>query len=245
MNAFARRQSRKQLALLGKGHGRDARAQLLDEGAHARLERGIAVGGGDQPEHHAHAALVARVQRAESEKTSGKKALSAAVARYFFKLMAYKDEYEVARLYANTDFKKRIAEQFEGDYKLSYHLAPPMLAKKNDKGELIKKAYGPWVLTAFKLLAKLKGLRGTAFDVFGKTEERKGERALIGEYRDGIDALLPSLSAANLSLAVEIARIPEDIRGYGHVRERHLKTVRPKWAKLMADWRAGGQQQAA
>jgi indolepyruvate ferredoxin oxidoreductase len=138
-----------------------------------------------------------------------------------------------------------VASQFEGDYKLHYHLAPPLTAKKNAKGELVKQPFGPWMLTAFKLLAKMKGLRGGALDVFGKTEERKMERALIGEYRDSIDTVLSSLSPGNLSLAVEIARIPEDIRGYGHVKERHLKTARPKWAKLMADWRAGGHKQAA
>ena len=120
-----------------------------------------------------------------------------------------------------------------------------MIAKKNDHGELIKQPFGPWMLTAFRLLAKLKGLRGGAFDVFGRTEERRNERALIAEYRDGIEELLPSLAAANLALAVDIARIPEDIRGYGHVKERHVKAVRPKWATLMAEWRAGGQRKAA
>ena len=120
-----------------------------------------------------------------------------------------------------------------------------MLAKKNDRGELVKQPYGPWMLKAFGLVARLKGLRGTAFDVFGRTEERKMERALIGEYRACIDELLATLSAANHALAVDIARIPEDIRGYGHVKERHLLAARPKWASLMAQWRGGGQRQAA
>jgi indolepyruvate ferredoxin oxidoreductase len=124
-------------------------------------------------------------------------------------------------------------------------MAPPLVAKRNDKGELVKQHFGPWMLSAFRLLAKMKGLRGSALDVFGRTEERKMERALIGEYRESIEELLRSLSASNLSQAVEIARVPEDIRGYGHVKERHLKAARPKWAKLMADWRSGGHQQAA
>ena len=138
-----------------------------------------------------------------------------------------------------------MAEQFEGEYTLNYHLAPPLTAKKNDKGELQKSKFGPWMQTGFRLLAKLKGLRGTALDVFGNTEERKTERALIGEYRAAIDEVLASLDAGGLALAIEIARIPEEIRGYGHVKERHLVAARPKWAALMTQWRGGAQRQAA
>ena len=188
-------------------------------------------------------AFVEKVRAAEAPLNSKK--LSEAVARYLFKLMAYKDEYEVARLQSDPAFLAKIASQFEGDYKLHYHLAPPLTAKKNDKGELQKSKFGPAMLTGFKWLAKLKGLRGTAFDVFGRTEERRTERALIGEYKASIDELLGSLSAANLSLATEIARVPEDIRGYGHVKERHLAAARPKWVALMTEWRAGGQRRAA
>ena len=165
--------------------------------------------------------------------------LSEAVARYLFKLMAYKDEYEVARLHTDQAFTDKIAAMFEGDYKLVHHLAPPLSAQKNDKGELVKQSYGPWVRSAFGLLAKLKGLRGTALDIFGKTGERRTERALIVEYRACIDELLAGLTPEKLPLAVEIASIPEGIRGYGHVKERHLKTARPKWDALMAQWRGG------
>ncbi|HET6599929.1 MAG TPA: DUF6537 domain-containing protein, partial [Burkholderiaceae bacterium] len=171
--------------------------------------------------------------------------LTEAVARYLFKLMAYKDEYEVARLQSDPKFLATIAAQFEGDYKLNYHLAPPLIARRNDKDELVKRQFGPWMLTGFKLLARLKGLRGTPLDVFGRTVERKSERALIQEYRECIDELLGSLSSANLTLATEIARIPEEIRGYGHVKERHLAATRPKWAALMLQWRAAPQQQRA
>jgi indolepyruvate ferredoxin oxidoreductase len=152
--------------------------------------------------------------------------------------MAYKDEYEVARLHTDPAFVARLNAQFEGDFKLVHHLAPPMFAKKNERGELVKKPFGPWMRTAFGLLAKMKGLRGTALDPFGRTDERRTERALIGEYRAAIDELLASLSADKLPLAVEIARLPEDIRGYGHVKERHLTAARAKWAELMARWRA-------
>ena len=159
--------------------------------------------------------------------------------------MAYKDEYEVARLHTDRRFHEQLAAQFEGDFQLNYHLAPPLLARKNAQGELVKQPFGPWMLKAFGLLAKLKGLRGTAFDIFGKTEERRTERALIGEYRACIESLLPALNAGNLALAAQIARIPEDIRGYGHVKERHLKAARAKWDGLMAQWREGGARAAA
>ncbi|MED5620580.1 indolepyruvate ferredoxin oxidoreductase family protein [Ideonella sp. BN130291] len=188
-------------------------------------------------------AFVEKVRSAETPLNSRK--LTEAVARYLFKLMAYKDEYEVARLHSDTGFAEKIAAQFEGDYKINFHLAPPLLAKTNDKGELVKRQYGPWMLKAFGVLAKMKGLRGTAFDVFGRTEERRTERALIAEYRASIEELLTGLDAANLSLAVEIARIPEDIRGYGHVKARHLASARPKWQQLMVQWRSGAVQQAA
>ena len=159
--------------------------------------------------------------------------------------MAYKDEYEVARLHTDKSFTDKIAAQFEGDYKLHYHLAPPAIAKRNERGELVKQPFGPWMFTAFKVLAKLKGLRGGALDIFGKTEERRTERALIVEYRAAIDEVLAALSAGNLALAVDIARIPEDIRGYGHVKERHLLVARSKWSALMAQWRTGAQRLAA
>ncbi|MGQ0651835.1 MAG: DUF6537 domain-containing protein, partial [Betaproteobacteria bacterium] len=173
--------------------------------------------------------------------------LTEAVARYLFKLMAYKDEYEVARLHAGQAFHDKLAQMFDGDVKLGYHLAPPLVAKRNAKGELTKRAYGPWMLRAFRLLAKMKGLRGTAFDAFGRSAERKAERALIGEYRASIEQLLPALKAGNVALAAEIARIPEEIRGYGHVKERHLLAAREKWARLMLQWREGvaGKARAA
>ncbi len=181
-------------------------------------------------------AFVEKVRAAEAP--LGSTRLTEAVARYLFKLMAYKDEYEVARLHTDRKFADKIAAQFEGDYKIVHHLAPPLFAKKNEKGELLKSAYGPWVRQGFALLAKLKGLRGTAFDPFGRTEERRSERALIGEYRASIEAVLAKgLTTERLALASEIARIPEEIRGYGHVKHRHLVAARAKWEGLMAQWR--------
>ncbi|MBU6438565.1 MAG: indolepyruvate ferredoxin oxidoreductase family protein, partial [Betaproteobacteria bacterium] len=192
-----------------------------------------------------YASFVERVRKAESGLNSTQ--LTEAVARYLFKLMAYKDEYEVARLHTDARFHARLADMFDGPVKLNYHLAPPLLAKRNAQGELVKQKFGPWMLTAFRVLAALKGLRGTALDVFARTEERRSERALIGEYRDCIDELLRTLDAGNHALAVQIARIPEGIRGYGHVKARHLAAARETWATLMAQWRTGPgvQRQAA
>ncbi len=167
----------------------------------------------------------------------GKTTLTEATARYLFKLMAYKDEYEVARLHTDAGFLGKVNAMFEGDFKINYHLAPPLIAVKNEKGELQKQKFGPWMLTAFKLLARLKALRGTPMDVFGRTEERKIERALIDEYKASIEEVLASLSAENHATAVEIARIPEAIKGYGHVKARHLAAARPQWAALMTAFR--------
>ncbi|MEG1042345.1 MAG: DUF6537 domain-containing protein, partial [Pseudomonas sp.] len=181
--------------------------------------------------------FVAQVRAAEAPLNQGTR-LSQVVARYLFKLMAYKDEYEVARLHTDAAFTQKIGDMFEGDFKIVHHLAPPGMAKKDDKGHLLKKSYGPWMRKAMGVLAGMKGLRGTALDPFGKTEERKTERALIAEYRQCIETLLAGLTADKLALAVEIASIPEDIRGYGHVKEHHLAAARIKWQTLMTRWNA-------
>ena len=164
--------------------------------------------------------------------------LTEAVAKNLFKLMAYKDEYEVARLHSDGTFEKKIASMFEGDYKLNYHLAPPITSKKNDKGELQKRQFGPWMLTSFKLLSKLKGLRGTAFDIFGKTAERKMEQALIADYRHSMELVLNRLSIDNqkqlLPIALELANIPESIKGFGHVKEKNMVAARVKWNSLLS-----------
>jgi indolepyruvate ferredoxin oxidoreductase len=178
-------------------------------------------------------AFVQKVKVAEEKLGVKHLPLTDAVARYLFKVMAYKDEYEVARLHTDTAFHAKINAMFEGDFTLNYHLAPPLISKKNDKGELQKKKFGPSMLTGFKLLAKLKGLRGGALDIFGKTDERKMERALIVDYKASVDEVLTALTMANHATAVEIARIPDQIKGYGHVKERNLKAARVKWAALM------------
>ncbi|KWS05317.1 Indolepyruvate ferredoxin oxidoreductase [Lysobacter capsici AZ78] len=181
--------------------------------------------------------FVAKVRSAEQAKAPGSTDLAEAVARYSFKLMAYKDEYEVARLYTSGDFQRKLEQQFEGDYKLKFHLAPPLLAKKDAQGRLIKQEFGPWVFTAFKWMAKLRKLRGGTFDIFGYTEERKMERQLIADYEQTISDLLPTLDGGNVDLAAEIAGIPEHIRGYGHVKEEHLHKAKAREAELLKEYR--------
>ena len=180
--------------------------------------------------------IVLRVKAAEAafHKTS----LSEAVARNLFKLMAYKDEYEVARLHTNTAFLQKIGDMFEGDYTVNYHLAPPIISKTNEKGELQKQKFGPLMLTGFKLLKHFKVLRGTPLDIFGNTEEREMERALIGEYVASIDEVLAKLNADNHALALEIANLPDAVKGFGHVKARNVVAVRSKWDGLMEKWRS-------
>ena len=190
-------------------------------------------------------ALVDQVRAAEQQKTPGFTSLAAAVARYAFKLMAYKDEYEVARLYTSGGFEQRIRDTFDGDYKLHFHLAPPLLAKKDAEGHLRKAEYGPWVFKAFRLLAKLKGLRGTAFDVFGYTTERRMERRLVEDYFRQVGELVARLDGDNHALAVDIASVPEHIRGYGHVKERHLADALKRQDDLLAAWRNASDTRAA
>ena len=171
--------------------------------------------------------------------------LTEAVARYLFKLMAYKDEYEVARLHSDPAFKARIANMFEGDYQVKYHLAPPMIAKRDTHGHLVKQQFGRWMGVVFSAMAKFRFLRGTMLDPFGKTDERKTERALIKDYRDNIAALCISLNAENLPLVIELASLPEEIRGYGHVKERNLRKAREKEARLLVRLNAKMSSEAA
>ncbi|MGR6805075.1 indolepyruvate ferredoxin oxidoreductase family protein [Sphaerotilus natans] len=181
-------------------------------------------------------AFVARVREAEAPLSSTR--LTEAVAQGLFKLMAYKDEYEVARLHADGAFAAKIGEMFDGEVKLVHHFAPPILGRTDAQGRPVKQAFGPWMHRALPWLAKLKFLRGTAFDPFGRTEERRTERALIQDYRASVEILLARLSKERLADAVEIARLPLEIRGFGHVKAANLAKVRERQAALMGAWRA-------
>jgi indolepyruvate ferredoxin oxidoreductase len=185
-------------------------------------------------------ALVLEVQRAES--AWGKTRLTEAVAHNLFKLMAYKDEYEVARLYSDGSFAQKIAAEFEGDVQLHFHLAPPLLAKTNAQGQLVKQRFGPWMMSAYKQLARLKGVRGTWMDPFGHTPERKQERALIDKYQDQIHTMLKILAASPDGISaecyqksLELASLPQDIRGFGHVKARHIAQAMEKWQRLASE----------
>ena len=186
--------------------------------------------------------LVERVREAERALGAGE-ALTGAVARYAYKLMAYKDEYEVARLYTDGAFRERLAASFEGDLRLTFHLAPPVLARRDPvTGEPRKRTFGPWMWRVFGLLAKMRFLRGTPFDPFGRTVERRMERRLIEEYFETAEELLAGLRAENLGLAVEIASIPEQIRGYGHVKQRNVAEAKSTQASLLETLADGGRR---
>jgi indolepyruvate ferredoxin oxidoreductase len=189
---------------------------------------------------------VAAVETAEKARGRGLTGLAEAAAKNLFKLMAYKDEYEVARLYTDGSFARRLNQQFEGDFRLEFHLAPPLFAKRDPAtGELQKRGYGPWVFTAFRVLAGLKRLRGTPFDIFGRTAERRQERQLIADYEAILRELAASLSPDNHALAVEIARVSAQIRGYGHVKERAIAKAKAREASLLASFRAPAQRASA
>ncbi len=187
-------------------------------------------------------ALVDKVRAAEADKVAGKSELTEAVARYLFKLMAYKDEYEVARLYTDTGFVERVKAQFDGDLRFEFHLAPPLLAKTDPlTGEPKKISYGPRMLTAFRILSKFRFLRGTPFDPFGRSAERRTERQLIVDYRGLIDMLVAELTPANHATAVALASIPEKIRGYGPVKQRHLAIAKAEEAGLREQFRTAAE----
>ncbi len=185
--------------------------------------------------------LVDKVKAVEAERAPGKTGLADAVARYLFKLMAYKDEYEVARLYTDGAFAKQVANEFDGDnLRFEFHLAPPLLARRDKATGLPRKmSFGPWLLPAFRVLAKFKFLRGTALDPFGRTSERRTERKLIEDYEATLDEVLARLSPENHHLAVGLAVIPEKIRGFGHVKQQHLAAAKADEAALLEQFRAG------
>jgi indolepyruvate ferredoxin oxidoreductase len=195
------------------------------------------------------AAYAARYRRrvdaaraAEAARAPGKSGLAETVARYLFKLMAYKDEYEVARLHADPGFLRQVKNEVDGDnLRFTFHLAPPLLARRNKvTGELRKMSFGPWMLTVFRLMAKLKFLRGTVLDPFGYTAERKTERQLVRDYETLLDELLAKLAPDNYHLAVGLAAIPDKIRGFGHVKLRHLAAAKADEAAMLEEFRAGG-----
>ncbi len=187
--------------------------------------------------------LLGRVQGREREVAPDSEVFTEAVARNLFKLMAYKDEYEVARLYSDGRFRAELESQFEGDYTLTFHLAPPLSSKKNpETGLPVKRDFGPWMGRAMTWLARFRFLRGTPLDPFGRTGERRAERRQIAEYMAMIDEILPDLKAANLQQAIGLAQLPEMITGYGHIKARHLDEAMDLRDRLLAEWAAPGSR---
>ncbi len=207
------------------------------------VERRAAFLTGYQNENYArrYRNLVERVRTVEAEKAPGQCGLAEAVARYLFKLMAYKDEYEVARLYSETSFLDRVKSNFDGDrLRFEFHLAPPLLARRDPQtGEPKKMSFGPWMLKVFAALAKLKFLRGTMFDPFGYAAERKMERRLVADYEILLGEIIEQLTPNNHRIAVELAMIPEKIRGFGPVKQRHLVAAKAEQAALREQFKIG------
>jgi indolepyruvate ferredoxin oxidoreductase len=179
---------------------------------------------------------VTKVRNAEALVAPDSSELTEAVARNLFKLMAYKDEYEVARLYTDGTFASKLGEKFEGDVRLRFHLAAPLLARRDKlTGHLQKKEYGGWIIPIFRLLARLKFLRGSAFDPFGYTAERKAERKLIDDYLAMIERHIAAPKGEQIPILARLARIPELIRGYGHIKEQSISKSLAEKTRLEAD----------
>ena len=213
------------------------KARTLDETIQTRITALTAY----QDEHYAarYRKLVGKVRAAELRVTGDPKStrLGNAVARNLYKLMAYKDEYEVGRLFSDPAFWKQLEATFDGDYEVRFHLAPPFVSRPDPvTGRIPKRAYGPWMRRVFSLLARMKGLRGTRWDIFGRTEERRMERALILQYEQDITELLEGLSFLRLPLAIEIANWPDAVRGFGPVKQYSHDRAQQARQKLLARW---------
>jgi indolepyruvate ferredoxin oxidoreductase len=179
--------------------------------------------------------LVTKVRDAARDGGYGE-ALPRAVAINYAKLLAYKDEYEVARLYTDGNFEKQLRDQFDGDYRISFNLAPPLLASAKDAlGRPRKRAFGAWMMRLFRLLAGMRGLRGTVFDIFSYSADRRLERDLIAGYEKDVAYILSVLSPVNLPTAIEILSLPDRIRGFGPVKEKSVRDAKARYAQLAAD----------
>jgi len=171
--------------------------------------------------------------------------ISVAAARNLYKLMAYKDEYEVARLYTDGEFLKKLEQQFEGDYELRFNMAPPLFSKRDpNTGHLIKQEFGPWMMKAFSLLARFRKLRGTRLDLFGYTEERRQERADIADYEALLETVMRELDSDHYDAALELARLPAKLRGFGHVKDRNREMLALRKQQLIAQLRGESQTAA-
>lgn len=224
------------------GDARPALSQSLDE----VIERRAAFLAGYQNEAYAerYRARIARLRATEDRAVPGSTVVTEAAARNLFKLMAIKDEYEVARLYTDGAFRKQLAAEFESYDRLEFHLAPPVLGRRDANGVARKSSFGPWMMTAFRLLARLKGLRGTALDIFGRTSERRMERRLLADYESDLDRIEGLVSPRRLEAAAALASVPALIRGFGHIKEANARKAEQERARLVARLEDGDDQGA-
>ena len=201
----------------GRGAAPAERAGTLDD----VVARRVAFLTGYQNAAYAkrYAERIAALRAVEDKAVPGSTAVTEAAARNLFKLMAVKDEYEVARLYTDGSFLRGLSQQFESYGKLEFHLAPPILGRRGPDGRPRKSTFGPWMMKAFGLLAAMKGLRGTAFDIFGYCADRRMERQLLAQYEGDLDRIARQLSPATVEAAAALASVPSLVRGYGHVKE--------------------------
>jgi indolepyruvate ferredoxin oxidoreductase len=214
---------------------RTAPAEITDLGALVEHRAQLLTAYQDAAYAARYRAVVQSVAVTESARLKGMTGLAETVARTLYRLMAYKDEYEVARLYTDPSFRRSLEAQFEGDYRIEFNLAPPLFAKRDPAtGRLIKQTYGPWLMAAFRLLAKMKRLRGTMLDPFGHTEERRMERRLIAEYEALVRSMVAAVTPDNHALAIELAGAAERIRGYGHIKQQSVAQVKATEARLLA-----------
>jgi indolepyruvate ferredoxin oxidoreductase len=175
---------------------------------------------------------VSAIREAEEKAAAGSTAVTEAAARNLFKLMAIKDEYEVARLYTDGSFQRQLAQQFESWDRLEFHLAPPILGRKGVDGKPAKSSFGPWMMTGFRILASLKGLRGTVFDPFARTAERRMERRLLADYEADLETIRAMLAPGGIDAAAALASVPDLIRGYGHVKLASVTKAAPEADRL-------------
>ncbi|WEX11798.1 indolepyruvate ferredoxin oxidoreductase family protein [Chelativorans sp. AA-79] len=211
--------------------GREGSAQALEEVIERRAQ--FLAGYQDETYAERYRARIAKLRATEEKAVPGSTAVTEAAARNLFKLMAIKDEYEVARLYTDGSFRRQLAAEFEGYDRLEFHLAPPVFAKRDGAGHLKKARYGQWMLKAFSLLAGLKGLRGTVFDPFGYTAERRMERALLRQYEADLDLIEDMLSPDREEAAAALASVPALIRGFGHVKEANARKAAEERERLL------------
>jgi indolepyruvate ferredoxin oxidoreductase len=238
------------IAALMKKHAKPVSGERLSQTLDEAIERRIKFLTAYQDAAYAkrYRARVEAVRAREAKRMPGRDALTWAVAKNYFKLLAYKDEYEVARLYTDGSFQRQLDRSFEGDYSLEFHLAPPLIAKTDPAtGRPKKMRFGPWMMRGLKLLARMKGLRGGRFDIFGYSAERKTERKLIADYEALLDDIVPRLKPETSEVVTALAALPEQIRGYGPVKAAAIEKAKLREKELLETLKGGSpaRRQAA